>query len=570
MKKLLCITFVLASFLSSNSYSQAQLTVLGSTSFVTQTLDSASAGFRIENRGDQVSRRFRVKMWASKDTNFTDDEVIDDAQVSSSGIGLNPDGSFLSLRAGPDGFYDGIEPTITVNRSLRWIVNYRFSYGLPLADDLTPGGNPKAKSQLLGSVYHYQACIIFEGSDDCDPSPAFTGQDQTTLVPPRVRNIQLTGDNLNELQLIWSEVPFDEFEDDAGILQSVDFVSFYRIKRIDHNSLTTTLDIAPSALDRVVVDGQDRLSLTFDELDGIVRGKRNSFVVESCHNTAISGAPVLVCLPFSPRRPNTGIDLSTGAIEQAFNASEGSNNDGILVQWDEPTANVLRYQLERCVDGSDNCTLIEVDGANTSFLDTQVSRGSLYSYSISACDRVFTAINTTIPDDPRIGRCWENGRDIYKFGQTNFGFRGLVDQYEDDDSPAQATVVNRSVEQVHSFDSSVDDDWVRIELAETGPITIETSSFAGENVDTVLSLYDSSLQLLLENDDADVEVAVASFSKIETDNLEPGTYFVKATHFRLPIDGFPAPTADNYLLSIELKSKKVDISAIIKLLLLDE
>jgi len=548
------------------SFAQAELVVVPTTFTFTQAVDQANASFRIDNRGSQRSPRFRVKMWASKDRDFSDDEVID-VNITANGTGLDVNGNAVSLTPGPDGFFDGIEPTVFVDGFRRWFVTYRFSYSLPLPDDLTPGGKLKPKSELLGDQYHYQACLIFVGQLDCDPDPRFTASNQSTIVPPVVQNVSLIGDQEDELQLAWREVPFDEFLDDNDVSQSVDFVSFYRIERIDEDRLTSVVELPPSSLSRIIIDGQELFSLSFSEADGLARGKRNAFTVESCHDTSATTTPQLVCFPRTAGFPNNGLRNAGGAIEAEFSASQGSNNSGVLVSWDEPTAAVRRYQIKRCLSSNDQvCNQFEIDGSNTSYLDTSALRGQSYVYTLSACDRLFQSSNL---DDPRNGKCFENGAEVYKFGVSNAGFRGLVDIYENDDTPQQATVISNSVQQLHSFDTPIDDDWVRVNLRAPSRLKIATSIFNGEKLDTVLSVFDSSQTLLFENDDSDPISDPAGFSAIETTVLPQGSYFVRATHFKLPIDGFPAPLANNYLLEIEVLDNEINLVPIIQLLLGD-
>jgi len=145
----------------------------------------------------------------------------------------------------------------------------------------------------------------------------------------------------------------------------------------------------------------------------------------------------------------------------------------------------------------------------------------------------------------------------------------LVDIYENDDTPQQATVISNSVQQLHSFDTPIDDDWVRVNLRAPSRLKIATSIFNGEKLDTVLSVFDSSQTLLFENDDSDPISDPAGFSAIETTVLPQGSYFVRATHFKLPIDGFPAPLANNYLLEIEVLDNEINLVPIIQLLLGD-
>ena len=158
--------------------------------------------------------------------------------------------------------------------------------------------------------------------------------------------------------------------------------------------------------------------------------------------------------------------------------------------------------------------------------------------------------------------------------ESEASFIGLTDQFEPDNRPSEATTTNRSVSQLRSFHTSTDEDWVKVELDSVSDISIETSSFNGERTDTVLSLYqrlNGELSLLEENVDTNV---TAGFSKIETLRLEAGTYFVKATHFKLIPDGggdpiIPAPIVPNYQLDITIKkmNEGLNMAPIIDLLL---
>jgi hypothetical protein len=551
--------------LSNNAHAAAELNVVPTTYFVTEAVDrNRSASFRVDNNGDQLSRGFRLKLWASKDKLFTENEVIDSNRISARGTGVAPDGTFFALPIDSDGFFAGLETTVIISNSRRWTAYYSFSYTLPLGDDVTPGGNPKPLSGLLGSDYHFQACLVFIGETDCDPGANLTRVDQTTIVPPTVKDIKLIGDNISKLELTWSEVPFDNYIDDSSNTQSVDFVSFYRIERIDQFGAISMTELAPIDIAKTMVDGEERFTLSYDESDGLVRGKRNSFTVESCHNIGSIGAPTLSCYPRTASFPNQPFTDTVAALQDDFIASQDVDT-GVRVDWVEPTSGVKRYKLKRCTDASDPvCVNIEVDGSISSYLDTNTLRGVDYSYSIASCDFLYRNYND--PNDPLNNTCYQNDRYTYTFGVAKSGTRGLVDAYEDDDTPAQATVVVSNASQLHSFDTPSDDDWIRIDLREPSRLNISTSGFNGENVDTVLSLFDANQLLLIENDDTDPANNVASFSSIESTVLDVGTYYIKATHFKLPIDGFPAPTANNYLLNIEILDKKINITAILQLL----
>ena len=100
----------------------------------------------------------------------------------------------------------------------------------------------------------------------------------------------------------------------------------------------------------------------------------------------------------------------------------------------------------------------------------------------------------------------------------------VADTYEPDDSSGQATMITPGVPQTHSISPVGDKDWVTFTLASTSGIVINTSGSSGN---TVMRLYNSSLNLIETNDNG----GVGKFSKIDricgADELLPGAYYVK-------------------------------------------
>jgi len=551
---------------------QADLQLIPRVNTTTEARETGIATFGVVNRGDTISRPFTVMLWASTDADFSNSPSggerfsFGDPEYSSFGRG-RIDGETVRLAPDNNGFYEGIQPTFRDGNINFWDINFSIRYSIPRPDDVTQSGRLKPLSALLGDSYNYQACIIFLGDEEC----SIFSQDQSVIVPPAVRLEQVAGDLQNEIQFNWPEVPFDNFIDDSGVAQSVNFVSIYRIRRRDHLGIIYDIELAPSEINRVVVDGEERLSVSFIEGPTLLRGKRNSFAVQSCYDRAELGSsiPDLVCAPRVPSRPNFGDTRRVAALERLFPASIGTLNESIQISWEESVPNARRYQITRCEsEQTGNCKTFEVAGALNSYLDSNVFRGRGYTYSISACDRLFDNPNNS--NDEKNGQCFPDGNFIYKFGQTNIGLAGLADRYEDDDTPEQATVVFNSVSQLHSFDSNIDDDWLKISLKRADKLVIETAAFDTKLVDTVLRLYDENLTLILENDDKDRENNPGGFSKIETEILGAGNYFLLATHFKLPGGEVLAPTADNYLLNVEFLDKKINITPIILLLLEDD
>ncbi|MBF0549960.1 MAG: carboxypeptidase regulatory-like domain-containing protein [Deltaproteobacteria bacterium] len=93
---------------------------------------------------------------------------------------------------------------------------------------------------------------------------------------------------------------------------------------------------------------------------------------------------------------------------------------------------------------------------------------------------------------------------VWGLGQPVASFTGQTvppDQYEPDDTPAQAKViVINDVPQHHNFDHPGDQDWVKFYGAMGEVYTIKTSNL-GSNCDTVIELYDSDGATLLRKVD---------------------------------------------------------------------
>ncbi len=103
------------------------------------------------------------------------------------------------------------------------------------------------------------------------------------------------------------------------------------------------------------------------------------------------------------------------------------------------------------------------------------------------------------------------------------------DNYEVDDSSAQAKTITAGVAQQHSIYPAGDADWVKFTLASPKPVIVRTSGVSG---DTQMWLYNNSLTQLDYNDD--ISYPSNLFSAIYRcggKSLPAGTYYVKVTGF---------------------------------------
>jgi hypothetical protein len=102
-----------------------------------------------------------------------------------------------------------------------------------------------------------------------------------------------------------------------------------------------------------------------------------------------------------------------------------------------------------------------------------------------------------------------------------------VDEYEPDDSAAEATRIEMGETQRHNRHVSGDEDWVFFQ-AEAGQVYVVETSRLGNQVDTVLYLYDGQgNRLALDDDGGDEDRA----SRLRWTATESGLFFVKVANW---------------------------------------
>ena len=111
-----------------------------------------------------------------------------------------------------------------------------------------------------------------------------------------------------------------------------------------------------------------------------------------------------------------------------------------------------------------------------------------------------------------------------------YGFRAFIpsmidldpDEYEPNDEPANAGLIDLGVSQTHNFHHADDVDWVRFDITQAGRYTIRTRGVDSNRLDTYIELFDSNLNMITEDDDG----GEYRDSRI-TLRLERGTYYLK-------------------------------------------
>jgi M6 family metalloprotease-like protein len=109
-----------------------------------------------------------------------------------------------------------------------------------------------------------------------------------------------------------------------------------------------------------------------------------------------------------------------------------------------------------------------------------------------------------------------------------------ADAYEPDNDHSQARVIASGQPQVRSIVPVGDVDWVRFTLSSRSAIILETSGpNPGPDNDTVLSLYDASINLIDFNNDIDwPRNAYSRIQRTCSNALDAGTYYARVNEYR--------------------------------------
>ena len=119
----------------------------------------------------------------------------------------------------------------------------------------------------------------------------------------------------------------------------------------------------------------------------------------------------------------------------------------------------------------------------------------------------------------------------YSSGETGqYGFRSFFlpqviiqpDEYEPDDSPSSATMIDIGSSRQHTFHEEKDIDWIKFQVTERGSYTIRAGGVNTNRLDTYIELYNSEMNSIGEDDDGgenlDARLSI---------NLNTGLYYLK-------------------------------------------
>ena len=98
-----------------------------------------------------------------------------------------------------------------------------------------------------------------------------------------------------------------------------------------------------------------------------------------------------------------------------------------------------------------------------------------------------------------------------------------ADAYEPDDTAGTAKSISAGETQTRNIHVVGNYDWIRFDLTENAESVVFETLDAGIFGDTVLTLYDSSLNFVAEDDDG----GEGLFSRLEMSELPTGTYYIR-------------------------------------------
>ena len=496
--------------LADDTFGQADLTFILTPDTI--DIDQTSYTYSVVNRGNISSDRFRIKVWVSADA------VIDETDLNSLSTVLSE-----------------LSPDNNTN-SPRETHSIAFKFPLPELDNrpeprLT--NDSLTASQWIGRNMHARACIMDEFGEveiECSAISSDTAQ----VLPPRSLSFlgngsygapQVTsGISTEVIELSWLVPPTDN----GNLL-----IDEYRVTEEAFDGSTTQISAMVS--DMTVFTGDDGLDRYRLELRGRERGKQYAYdnSLQTCLNNLCS-------------TPTFGLEFGNTLADFSATTDQSLR---VTLDWDIfATTNVRGYYVVRCdFDNPDDCEEIATLIAGTSFVDQPVARGEKYIYYIDVCI-VFLDCDIS--------------RARYRMGITNPGTSGLVDDFEDDDTPAQATIVDRSVSQLRSFDTPTDEDWIEVVVSSAQSITFRTSGETSEDTQLTLFGETGTNQIDFSSNTPGVPT---SFATLITEELDPGTYFLKVNQGFIP--GLPPQEVFNYTLDIEMSNQSIVIAPIINLLL---
>ena len=103
-----------------------------------------------------------------------------------------------------------------------------------------------------------------------------------------------------------------------------------------------------------------------------------------------------------------------------------------------------------------------------------------------------------------------------------------ADGWESDNSSASASLLTPGIAQNHAICPSTDQDWARFTLAQTAAVNLSTDGPSG---DTVMYLYDASLNQIAVDDDSGNGYFSLISRACATNPLSAGTYYVKVVGY---------------------------------------
>lgn len=233
---------------------------------------------------------------------------------------------------------------------------------------------------------------------------------------------------------------------------------------------------------------------------GITKPRVNLFAAAS----TLSGVDLVVESPaVNNATPGSSASITLSAVVRNL----GSNQAGISTVRFYRSLDAKISSADTFL-GSESVGTLNPNATSNESLGTNVP-AAIGAYYYGAC------VETTEPESNRNNNCSDGVLVVVSNGP-------IADSFEPDNSAGQATELMQTAMQLHSISPVADIDWWSFTLQNSVNETIFETLSAGFGGDTFIRLYDSGLNQIASDDNS----GSASFSRLVSSNLEPGTYYL--------------------------------------------
>ncbi|MCJ7621670.1 MAG: pre-peptidase C-terminal domain-containing protein, partial [Anaerolineae bacterium] len=237
--------------------------------------------------------------------------------------------------------------------------------------------------------------------------------------------------------------------------------------------------------------------------------------IPSGHPTAMAEGPVVPDEWEPDDSPEDASPIEMGGV-QGHNLHVGGDQDWLYFEVEAGRS----YVIETANLGREIDTVVSLYDSSGNQLSSDDDGGEEFGSSrlfwvVEEGGRVYVMVRGLADTEEGAGTGYEVSVRVAE------GFR--MDEYEPDDSPAQATRIEVGETQRHNRHVSGDEDWISFQAEAGSTYVIETSRL-GDRADTVVYLYDAQGNVLALDDDGGDE---ARASRLRWTAPSSGSFFVK-------------------------------------------